>query len=297
MSEFWTRTWTKMPRHVAGLLGVGAAFVCSIYFSMLIAELIMDRFFVGGTASLTSSLLAFLKAPTPNDAILVSIFLVCWVFIGAPAFAGAYRYLIGTIDPKHIAQRAFVNGIKFYTGRMLPFTIFMSFMVAVLLAALYLVIIYVKPETLLGHALTNLSLFVGLMIALMLFTKLAYLPPFLISGEGLGSSIKKSWVATKRRFWTIFGYRAIVLIISLLPILIRVLFRGTIELPSVSLWPYLTLMIVGFEEFIAMRGFQEWEEEKNLPIISPKFFEKDVKQLEDYSKYMEYDDHRGSMEF
>lgn len=297
MSEFWTRTWTKMLRHVPGLLGIGAAFVCSIYFSMLIAELIMDRFFVEGTASLTASLLAFLKAPTANDAILVSIFLVCWIFIGAPALAGVYRYLIGTIDPKHIAQKAFVNGIKFYTGRMFPFTVLMSIMVALLLSALYLVIIYVKPETLLGHALTNLSLFVGLMIVLMVVTKLAFVPPFLISGDGLSTSIRKSWVATKRRFWSIFGYRAIVLIISLLPILIRVLFRGTIELPSVSLWPYLTLMIVGFEEFIAMRGFQEWEEEKNLPIISPKFFEKDVKQLEDYSKYMEYDDHRGSMEF
>ncbi len=291
-NDFWTRTFTKMLRHVAGLLGVGAAFVVSLYFSLVIAEVVLDPFTKGPT-SLTLSLLGFLRVPTISQVFTVALFLFTWMFIGAPAFAGGYRFLIGTLDPKHIAQKTFITGIAFYTKRMFVYTVFLVLTVAVLLGLLAVGVYFIDPVNTFGKTMTYILFFAGLVLTLMLFTKLAYVPAFKISGERLWTSVAKSWAATSERFWAIFLIRLGILMVALAPVLIRFFIGAAYEIPSLSLWPHFTLLVMGFEEFIVIRGFQEWEEEKHLPIISPEFYESDISQLEDYRNY---DDRSGSME-
>jgi hypothetical protein len=45
-----------------------------------------------------------------------------------------------------------------------------------------------------------------------------------------------------------------------------------------------------------IRGLQEWEEERNLPIISPQFFDRDLRYLEVYIKQHDYDYETKDME-
>ncbi|MBP6926916.1 MAG: hypothetical protein ABFD23_02975 [Caldisericales bacterium] len=293
MNNFWTRTWQKMLRHVAGLLGVGAAFVVSIYFSLFLSEIIM-AFSFKNPPSLTKSILSFINLPTTPNIITVALFLVFWMFIAAPALAGAYRFLIGTVDPKHIAQRTFINGIVFYTKRMFSYTSFLVLLFSLFLGAMYGLQILMEAIFVPQIAINWIYL-VMLILAYMVLTKFSYAPVLIISGEGIFRALKRSWVATSRRFWAIFGIRLLILFISIFPVLL-VYFTNFTVTPSMSLWPYFFLMSLGFEEFIMIRGLQEWEEERNLPIISPQFFDRDLRYLEVYIKQHDYDYETKDME-
>ena len=285
MNDFWQRTWLKMPRHGAGLLGVGAAYVYSLYLSIFIAELIMEPF--TDLTSVTKSFLRFLSGPSWNDVLTIGIFLFLWVFMAAIALAGGTRYLIGCVDPQHIAQRTFVVGVKYYTKRMLAYSTFLALSLLALLSTMFVFVYFIKPVSTMGYIVDMLVFVVLAFLVIALSTKITYTPAFIIQGDILLTAVKKSWIATKRRFWTIVLIRSIVFTIALAPVIIKYLAGVTIPAPSVSMWPYFALMILGLEEFIVIRGFQEYEEERKLPLISPMFFKQDVTELEEYNPILE----------
>ncbi|MEZ4813171.1 MAG: hypothetical protein R2883_06825 [Caldisericia bacterium] len=57
MTNFWNRTIHRMiPRHGAGLFGIGAAFSASLYLSVLITEITSLSYISSGNVSFTSKI-------------------------------------------------------------------------------------------------------------------------------------------------------------------------------------------------------------------------------------------------
>ncbi|MCK5744270.1 MAG: hypothetical protein KAH30_05980 [Caldisericia bacterium] len=292
MTNFWNRTVHRMiPRHGAGLFGVGSAFSASLYLSVLVAEIISISFVDGG---ITDAIIRVIYQPSYESMIMIGIFAFIWIFLGAIAFAGGCRYLIGCVDPKHIAQRTFFNGIRFYWKKMLVYTVFLVIGgISSLVLLWFLFNLGTNSVTTLNLIYIIISIAFYTILTTMFWSKLSYIPYFLISGESLSSSISKSWLATKKRIWSIWILRVCMVIFISVPVVIKYLWSPSSQIPSLAVWPFVALIVFGYVELIVVRGYQEWQEKKKLPVVTGKFADKDVKDLD------AYDNHNGpnSMEF
>lgn len=280
MTNFWKRTLHRMiPRHGAGLFGVGSAVSASLYISVLFSEIISTFVIEGTSISMTDTFISFIKQPTGGSSITVIIFAFLWIFLGAVALAGGCRYLIGCVDPKHIAQRTFFNGIRYYWVKMLGYTLFLAFGGVVFLVLLWL----------LWQFLTGLSiafLVIGVLLYIILATtfwsRLSYTPYFMVSGLGLFASIGTSWITTSKRIWSTTILRLCLVILITAPVMIKYYLSPQTQIPSLSIWPFVALIVFGYVELIVVRGYQEWQEKENLPMVSSKFVKGDIQILENY---------------
>ncbi len=274
-----------IPRHGAGLFGVGASLSVSLYLAVLISETI-SLSFKAGTHSFIDSMIRLVSTPTTENIIMGAIFFVSWIFLGAVAIAGGSRYLIGCVDPKHIAQRTFFNGVRFYFGRMIAYTIFISIMGISSLFILWAIVQLGSANTTIGANNTYIVT-AGILFLLFLslvWSKLAYVPYFLISGDSFFACFSKSWVATKKRIWTIWFLRCLLVVFVIFPVAIKyIISPGAALVPSLSVWPFIGLIVWGYVELIVVRGYQEWIEIKKLPIITTKFKKDDLSYLDNYS--------------
>ncbi|MEZ4813172.1 MAG: hypothetical protein R2883_06830 [Caldisericia bacterium] len=130
---------------------------------------------------------------------------------------------------------------------------------------------------------TITSVMIYLVIISLFWSKLAYIPYFILANNGLFASINKSWTATKKGSWAIWILRVLMVIFVTAPILIKYLINPASQVPSLSVWPFVALIAFGYVELIVVRGYQEWQEKKNLPVVAGKFADKDMKQLDIYN--------------
>ncbi len=295
MDSFLKQLLKRIPRHGEGLLGVGGGHASAVYVAVLVSEFI-SGLLKNQMASLNKSVYSFVTTLDFNALIYVGIFLVIWIFLGAIAFAGSTRYLIGCVDPEHIAQRTFSIGIRLYTKKMLAYT---TFLAVVFFATLGLASVIFMTAGMLGFGYAYIlpCLLLLACIFIMFMSKIAYTPMFMIQGKSLFAAIAKSWVASRKRFWLINLTRLILISFVMLPVIFKYLLNVTIYLPSIDIWPYAALIVVGFEEIFVAIGFQEYELERREPIVSKSFAQKDLQQLETYTRADGYEDPQGSMEF
>jgi hypothetical protein len=294
MNRFSKQLRRRIPRHGEGLLGVGAAYAAAVFLSVLFAE-IFSSLIPGGYTSFNKAVFDLVSRGELMTLPTLGIFVVFLVFLGAIAFAGSTRYLMGCVDPDHIAQRTFSIGIRVYTKKMFAYSMFMSFMLLVFLGVCSVAyyIVGILGFTLL---LKFLCLMIIGLIFLMLMTKMSYTPMFMIQGKGLFAAIGKSWVATGKRFWLVNLIRLILVLFVFLPILLKWIVKIDLMMPSIENWPYAALIITGFEEIMVTIGFQEYEEDSKEPIVSNDFAENDLQLLEDYNRNEAYAD-KTSMEY
>ncbi|MBP7733121.1 MAG: hypothetical protein KA140_05085 [Caldisericia bacterium] len=294
MSRFWKHLIRRVPRHGEGLLGVGAAYAAAAYLSVLFAE-IFSGLIPDGYTSFNKAFFSLITLGSTKAIWTVLIFMVLWIFLGAIAFAGSTRYMMGCVDPDHIAQRTFSIGIKNYTKKMIAYSMFL---VAVMLAIMGLTFLVFRLSGIYGlGARFYLPVLLALgIIIVMLMTKVSYTPMFMIQGKGLFAAISKSWKATAQRFWLINFIRLVLVAFVFLPILLKYFLRIFIIVPSIEIWPFAALIIVGFEEIMVTIGFQEYEEDSKEPIITESISKKDLSLLEDYNRVDAYADPQSGME-
>jgi len=279
MTNFWHRTLNRMiPRHGAGLFGVGSALSASLYISVLFAE-IVSTFIESNSVSMIETLITFITTPTIEGAITILIFSVLWIFLGAMALAGGCRYLIGCVDPKHIAQRTFFNGIRYYWVKMLRYTVFLTFG-----GLFFLMLFWILWQLIAGLAgvFVVLIMVLFVILATAFWSKLAFTPYFMVSGLGLFPSITKSWWATSKRIWSTTILRLCLVIFISMPVMLRFTMKPEVMVPSLSVWPFVALIVFGYIELIVVRGYQEWQEKENLPMVSSKFVKSDLQILDIY---------------
>jgi hypothetical protein len=279
MTNFWHRTLNRMiPRHGAGLFGVGSALSASLYISVLFAE-IVSTFIESNSVSMIETLITFVTTPTIEGAITILIFSVLWIFLGAIALAGGCRYLIGCVDPKHIAQRTFFNGIRYYWVKMLRYTVFLTFG-----GLFFLMLFWILWQLIAGMVGVFVVLIIVLFVILAtaFWSKLAFTPYFMVSGMGLFPSIVKSWGATNKRIWSTTILRLCLVIFISMPVMFRFTIEPEVMVPSLSVWPFVALIVFGYIELIVVRGYQEWQEKEKLPMVSSKFVKSDVQILDIY---------------
>jgi hypothetical protein len=297
MSRFWKHLLRRIPRHGEGLLGVGAAYASAVYLAVLVSEIISS--FLGlGYTSLNKAIFSFITSGDLLALPTLGVFMLVLLFLVTIAFAGSTRYLMGCVDPDHIAQRTFAIGLRLYTKRMLVYSLFVVIMLSAFIGFGYGIVkisVLFWSGAMLKLAVIFAIALLGILLV-MLMSKLAYTPMFMIQGFGLFGAMSKSWGATKKRFWIINLVRFILVGFVFLPILLKWLFGMNIYVPSIDIWPYAALIVAGFEEIIVAIGFHEFEEEKKEPIISKAFASKDLQLLEDYTKHEGYSDPGGSME-
>lgn len=295
MSRFWKHLIRRVPRHGEGLLGVGAAYASAAYLSVLFAE-IFSSFIPNGYTSFNKAVFDLVTAGTLEALWTVLIFTVIWLFLGALAFAGSVRYMMGCVDPDHIAQRTFFIGIKNYTKKMLSYSAFLIVIMFIVLGSTYLVFLVSRLNGFNAGTYLPILTVLGLLFV-MITTKFSYTPMFMIQGKGLFPAIAKSWKATSQRFWLINLIRLVLVCFVFLPIFLKLFLNMSIYVPSIEIWPYAALIITGFEEIMVTIGFQEFEEDSKEPIITEAIAKKDLPLLEDYTKAEGYSDPQGSMEF
>lgn len=295
MSRFWKHLIRRVPRHGEGLLGVGAAYASAVYLSVLFAEII-SSLIPGGYTSFNKAVFDLVTGGSLNALWTVLVFMVIWFFLGALAFAGSTRYMMGCVDPDHIAQRTFSIGIRNYTKKMMSYSGFLVFVMASILGLVFLVFSISKTMDLGAGVYLPILSVLGL-IFIMLMTKLSYTPMFMIQGKSLFPAMSKSWKATAQRFWLINLIRLVLVVFVFLPIFLKLFLDMSIYVPSIEIWPYAALIITGFEEIMVTIGFQEFEEDTKEPIITESIAKKDLPLLEDYSRADDYADPQGSMEF
>ncbi len=285
MTNFWNRTIHRMiPRHGAGLFGIGAAFSASLYLSVLVTEIVSLTYISSTNASFTSKIIDFINMPSTENITAIIIFSFIWIFLGAIACAGGSRYLIGCVDPKHIAQRTFFNGIKYYSIKMITYTAFLVAGGLISLVLLWFIVSLSSGFTgSIAATYSVLSIIAYLIVISLFWSKLSYIPYFILANNGLFTSIAKSWTATKRRFWAIWVLRVLMVIFVTIPVLIKYIASPASQVPSLSVWPFVALITFGYVELIVVRGYQEWQEKKNLPVVAGKFADKDMKQLDIYN--------------
>jgi hypothetical protein len=295
MDSFLKQLLKRIPRHGEGLLGVGGVHASAVYVAVLVSEFI-SGLLRNQMASLNKSVYSFVTALDFNALIYVGIFIVIWVFLGAIAFAGSTRYLMGCVDPEHIAQRTFSIGIRLYTKKMIAYTAFLGviFLITLGIAS---VIFMTAGMFGFGYAYILPCMLLLAFIFIMFMSKISFTPMFMIQGKSLFAAVSKSWVATGKRFWLINLIRLILISFVMLPVIFKYLLNVTIYLPSIDIWPYAALIVVGFEEIFVAIGFQEYELEHREPIVSKSFAQKDLQQLETYTRADGYEDPQGSMEF
>lgn len=294
MSRFWKHLIRRVPRHGEGLLGVGAAYASAAYLSVLFAE-IFSGLIPNGYTSFNKAVFYLVTAGSVNAIWTIAIFMVFWIFFGALSFAGSTRYMMGCVDPDHIAQRTFSIGIRHYTKRMLSYSTFLVFVVSAIMGLTFLVF-HLSRAYSLGASFYLPALLVAGAVVVMLMTKFSYTPMFMIQGKGLFAAMAKSWKATAPRFWLINLIRLILVVFVFLPIFLKFFLGMTIIVPSIEIWPFAALIITGFEEIMVTIGFQEFEEDTKEPIITDSISKKDLSLLEDYSRSDDYADPQSSME-
>lgn len=294
MSRFWKHLIRRVPRHGEGLLGVGAAYAAAAYLSVLFAE-IFSGLIPDGYTSFNKALFSMITLGSTQAIWTILIFMIIWIFLGAIAFAGSTRYMMGCVDPDHIAQRTFSIGIKNYTKKMITYSMFLAVVMSTIMGLLFLLFRISSIYSLGARFYLPMMLLLGIVV-IMLMTKVSYTPMFMIQGKGLFASISKSWKATAQRFWLINLIRLVLVAFVFLPILLKYFLRIFIIVPSIEIWPFAALIIVGFEEIMVTIGFQEYEEDTKEPIITESISKKDLPLLEDYSRADDYADPQGSME-